>query len=79
MCVVSNISHVQLFATPWTVASQAPLPMVFPWQEYWSGLPYPPPGHLPNPQSESASPLSPALPADSLPMSHQGSCGINTE
>ena len=42
-------SHVRLFATPWTVASQAPLSMEFSWQEYWSESPFPPPGDLPDP------------------------------
>ena len=51
-------SRVQLFATQWTVAHQAPLSMGFSRQEYWSGLPFPPPGDLPNPGME---PLSPAL------------------
>ena len=45
---VKSLSHVQLFGTPWTVAYQAPLSMEFPRQEYWSGLPFPPPGDLPN-------------------------------
>ena len=49
---------------PWTVVHQAPLSMGFPRQEYWSGLPFPPPGDLPNPGNESS---SPALLADSLP------------
>ena len=49
--VLSHFSHVQLLATLWTVARQAPLPMGFPRQEYWSGLPCPPPGDLPNPGS----------------------------
>ena len=39
----------KLFATPWTVACQAPLSMIFSRQEHWSGLPFPPPGELPNP------------------------------
>ena len=60
-CVLSHFSHIQLFATVWTVASQAPLSMGFPRQEYWSGLPCPPPGHLPNPGIESKHPVSPAL------------------
>ena len=47
---------VQLFATPWTVARQAPLSMEFPRQEYWSGLPFPSPGDLPDPGIEPASP-----------------------
>ena len=55
------------FATPWTIASQATLSMGFFRQEYWSGLPFPPPGDLPNPGIE---PASPALQADSLPLSH---------
>ena len=42
--VVWSLSRVQLFATPWTIAPQAPLPMGFPSQEYWSGLPFPSPG-----------------------------------
>ena len=41
-CVLSRFSHVQLFATPWIVARQAPLSMGFSRQEYWSGLPCPP-------------------------------------
>ena len=56
--VVWSLSHVQLFATPWTVSRQAPLSMVFSRQEYWSGLPFPSPGDLPNP---GIKPMSPAL------------------
>ena len=41
-----SLSHVLLFATPWTVAHQAPLSVGFSRQEYWSGLPFPPPGDL---------------------------------
>ena len=44
--------------TPWTVAHQAPVPMWFPRQEYWSGLPFAPPGYLPEP---GVKPVSPAL------------------
>ena len=51
-------------ATLWTVARQAPLPMGFSKQEYWSGLPFPSPGELSDPGIE---PGSPALQADSLP------------
>ena len=61
------LSHFQLFATLWTVALQTPLFMGFPRQEYWSGLPFPPPRHLPDPGIEPASPVSPALQMDSLP------------
>ena len=56
--VQSRFSHVQLFATPWTVACQAPLSMGFSRQEYWSELPFPPPGDLPDPEIK---PVSPAL------------------
>ena len=44
-----SLSHVQLFATPWTVAHKATLSMLFPRQGYWSGLPFPSPGHLLDP------------------------------
>ena len=55
---------VLLFVTSWTVACQAPLSMGFSRQEHWSGLPFPSPGDLPNPEIE---PGSPELQADSLP------------
>ena len=55
------LSHVQLFMTPWTIACQAPLSMGFSRQEYWSGLPCPPPGDLPTPGIEPTPPQSPAL------------------
>ena len=58
-----------LFATPWTVACQAPLSMEFSRQEYWSEYPFPSPGDLPNP---GIKPRSPALQADSLPSEPQG-------
>ena len=60
---VKSLSHVRLFATPWTVAYQAPQSMEFSRQEYWSGLPFPFPGDLPNPGIELT---SPALQADAL-------------
>ena len=60
-CMLSRFSHVQLFATLWTAARQAPLSMGFSRQECWSGLPYPPPGGCPNPEIEPRSPVSPAL------------------
>ena len=50
----------RLFAALRTVAHQAPLSMGFSWQEYWSGLPFPPPGDLHNPGIEPAFPMSPA-------------------
>ena len=58
-----SFSHVQLFARPWTVAHQASLSMEFSRQEYWSGLPFPSPGDLPDPGIE---PGSPALQVDPL-------------
>ena len=58
MCV---LSRVRLSVIPWTAAHQEPLSMEFSRQEYWSGLPFPPLGDLPNPGIQSASPMSPAL------------------
>ena len=52
------LSHVQLFVTLWTVACQAPLSVGFSRQEYWNGLPFPPPGDIPDPGTK---PKSPAL------------------
>ena len=60
---VKSLSHVLLFATPWTAAHQAPPSMGFSRQEYWSGLPFLSPGDLPNPGIE---PGSLALQADAL-------------
>ena len=72
---VKSLSRVRLFATPWTAAHQDPLPMGFSRQEYWSGLPFPSPGDLPDP---GIKPRSPTLQADALtseppgkPMTHQ--------
>ena len=66
---VKSLSRVRLFATPRSVAYQAPPPMGFCRQEYWSGLPFPSPGGLPNPGIE---PGSPALQADPLPSEPPG-------
>ena len=72
LCLVTQLC--QLFATPWTVASQAPLSMGFSRQDYGSGLSCPPPGDLPNPGTE---PRSPTLRGEVLyHLSHQGSPGI---
>ena len=60
MCVLSH-SVVFDFATPWTIAHQAPLFMELSRQEYWNGLPFPTPGDLPDPGMESASLVCPAL------------------
>ena len=65
-CLLSRFSPVQLFATLWTAARQAPLSMGFSRQEHWSGLPRPPPGDLPDPGTEPASLMSLAL-AEPLP------------
>ena len=74
---MKSLSRVRLFATPWTVAYQAPPSMGFSRQECWSGLPFPSPGDLPDPGIE---PGSPALLADALlsepPGKPQGSCGV---
>ena len=59
--MLSHFSRVWLFVTLWTVAHQAPLSVGFPRQEYWSGLPCPPPGDLPDQAIEPASLMSPAL------------------
>ena len=58
---LNMLCRVRLFVTPWTVALQAPLSMGFPRQDYWSGLPFPSPGDLPDPGIEPASSSSPAL------------------
>ena len=60
MCV-GLLTRVQLFATPLTVASQAPLSMEFFQAKFWSGLPFPPPGDLPDPEIEPESHASFAL------------------
>ena len=69
MCVLSRFSRVQLCVTLWTAACQTPLSMGFSRQQYWSGLPFPSPGDLPNPGIE---PTFPEL-AGGFPLSHRGS------
>ena len=59
--MLGHFSHVQLFATLWTIAHQALLSMGFSRQEYWSGLPHPPPGDLPEPEIKPVSLMSPVL------------------
>jgi len=62
VCVyVQSLSHVPLFATPWTIAHQTPLSMEFSRQEYWSGLLFPTPGDLPGPGIKAALRVSPEL------------------
>ena len=72
--MLSRFSHVRVFVTLWTIAHQAPLSIGFSSQEYWSGLPYPSPGHLPYPGVEPASLMSLAL-VDSLPPAPPGKPG----
>ena len=67
--VLSCVWH---FETPWTVVHQAPLSIEFSRQEYWSGLPFPPPADLPASGIRHTSPVSPALQADSLPLQPSG-------
>ena len=70
-CLVARLSD--SFATPWTVTQQNSLSVGYSRQEYWSELPCPPPGDLPDPGMEPSSPASPTLQADYLPLSHRGS------
>ena len=65
---MSDFSGIQLFVTPWAVALQDPLSMGFSRQEYWSKLPCPPPGGLPDPGTKPTSLMSPALAMGSLPL-----------
>ena len=74
---VQSLSCVRLFVIPWTVACQAPLSMGFSKQKYWSGLPFPPPGDLPNPGTEPKSPAAPALQVASLPLNHWVVCACH--
>ena len=70
---VQLFSSVQLFSTLLTVALQAPLSMGMSSREYWSGLPFPPPGDLLDPGIKPVSPASPALQVNSLALSYWGS------
>ena len=73
-CVCArSFSRAWLSVTPWTVPCQAPLPLGFSRQGYWSGWPCPPQGDLPGPGIEPRSPAAPALQVDSLPLSHRPS------
>ena len=73
MYVCVCLLSVRLFATTWTVACQDPLSMQFSRQEYWSGLPFPPPGDLPDPETEPLSFASPALAGGFFTTDHLGS------
>ena len=70
---VKLLSRVRLFTTPWTVAHQASPSMGFSRQEYWSGLPFPSLGDLPDPRIK---PGSPALQADTLPSEPPGKLNV---
>ena len=71
LCVCESLSHVRLFAIPWIItAHQPPLSVEFSMQEYWSGLPFPSLGDLPDP---GIKPRSPTLQADSSPSEQPGS------
>ena len=74
MCcaVLSHFSYVQLFATLWAVSHQAAMSMGFSRQEYWSGLPFLPPGDLPEPGNKPVSPAASVLKVDSLPSEPPG-------
>ena len=72
MCVCWSLSPGQLLVTPWTVGHQAPLSRGFSKKEYWSGLPFPSPGDLPDPRTE---PRSAAMQAASLPTEAPGATG----
>ena len=72
VCVLHHFSCVQLFATLWIIAPQAPLSMGFSQQEHWSGLSYPPPGDLPNPGIEPQPPVTPELQVNLLPAEPSG-------
>ena len=71
--MLGGFNCVQPFATPWTITCQAPLSMGFSRQEYWSGVPFPPPGDLPDPGIE---PASPALADGFFTPSATGKCCV---
>ena len=71
--MLSHFSSVQLFVTPWTVAHQAPLSMEFSTQDYWSGLPLPPAGDLPDAGIKPVSTVSDVLAGGFLTAIHLGS------
>ena len=75
--VVQSLSRVQLFETPWTVVNQVSLSMGVSRQGYWSGLPFPSPGDLPNLGIGPLSPVPPHWQADSLPLHHADWGGFN--
>ena len=79
VCVLSHFSHVRLFATLWTVTRQPHLSMEFSRQEYWSGLPCPPPEDLPHSGIEPVSPAASTWQVDSLQLNQWGSPQCNSD
>ena len=77
--MLTHFSPISLFATLWTIAGEVPLFIGFSRQEYWSEVPCPPPGALPDLEIEPLSPVAPELQADSLLLSHWGSPSQDTE
>ena len=77
VCPSSHFSHVQLFATQWTVDQENP--WGFSRQEYWNGLPYPPSGDLLDPGIKPVSPVTSALQVDSLPSEPWGELHIEVQ
>ena len=73
LCMLSSFSRVQLFVTLWTISQQAPLSMGFSKQEYWSGLPCPPPGYLPHAGINLVFLMTPALVGSLHHQRHLGS------
>ena len=75
-CVcLRSVAKLCFFATSWTVACQAPLSIGFSKQEYWSGLPFPPPGHIPYPGIEPVSPAWQFSPVVNDPLAMQENAG----
>ena len=72
MCQACALGPARGSAAPWTAARPSPLSVGFPRQEYWRGLPFPPPAILPSPGMKPVSPVSPALQADSSPAEPSG-------
>ena len=77
--MVCSLSVLSNSVTPWTIARWAPLCMEFSRQEYWSGLPFPTPGDLPNPETEPMSLVSPVLAGRFFTMSHLESLYTDSE
>ena len=77
MCVLSRFTRVPLFVTPYTVTRQAPLSMGHSRQEYWSGLPYSPPGNLLDPRTKPMSLTPPVLAGGLFPLAQPGNMHVH--